>query len=168
MSDGSAALPGTVEGLLGAGFQAVAVGDWGSARESFTAALALAEIPEAFFGLSGTLFWLGDLAGTIVNCEKAYAAARRRSDPVLAAGAALALVGYNKGYLGNTAAARGWLSRAARIIDAEAPVLRGELLGATAYLTDDPVESEALARQAAEIGRAAGKHGVEMMALHAA
>ena len=168
MSDGSAALPGTVEGLLGAGFQAVAVGDWGSARESFTAALALAEIPEAFFGLSGTLFWLGDLAGTIVNCEKAYAAARRRPDPVLAAGAALALVGYNKGYLGNTAAARGWLSRAARIIGAEAPVLRGELLGATAYLTDDPVESEALARQAAEIGRAEGNPGLELMALHAA
>ena len=157
-----------MESLLGAGFQSVAAGDWGSAREAFTAALALAEIPEAFFGLSGTLFWLGDLAGTIVNCEKAYAAARRRPDPVLAAGAALALVGYNKGYLGNTAAARGWLSRAARIIGTEAPVLRGELLGATAYLTDDPVESEALARQASEIGRAEGNPGLELMALHAA
>jgi DNA-binding CsgD family transcriptional regulator len=168
VSDGSAARPGAVEGLLGAGFQAVAAGDWGSSREAFTAALAVAEIPEAFLGLSGTLFWLGDLAGTIVNCEKAYAAARRRPDPVLAAGAALALVGYNKGYLGNTAAARGWLSRAARIIGTEAPVLRGELLGATAYLTDDPVESEALARQAAEIGRAEGNPGLELMALHAA
>jgi hypothetical protein len=78
VSNGSAARPGAVEGLLGAGFQAVAAGDWDSAREAFTAALAVAEIPEAFFGLSGTLFWLGDLAGTIVNCEKAYAAARRR------------------------------------------------------------------------------------------
>ena len=157
-----------MESLLGTGFQSVAAGDWGSAQEAFTAALALAELPEAFFGLSSTLFWLGDLAGTIANCEKAYAAARRRPDPVLAAGAALALVGYNKGYLGNTAAARGWLSRAARIIGTEAPALHGELLGATAYLTDDPVESEALARQASEIGRAEGNPGLELMALHAA
>lgn len=124
-------------------------------------------MPEALFGLANALFWLGDIAGTIANCEKAYAAFRRRPDPVLAAGAALSLVGYNKGYLGNTAAARGWLSRAARIIETEAPELRGELLGATAYVTDDPVESEALARRAVEIGRANGNSGLELMAMHA-
>jgi DNA-binding CsgD family transcriptional regulator len=127
----------------------------------------VAEVPEAFFGLANALFWLGDLAGTIANCEKAYATFRRRPDPVFAAGAALSLVGYNKGYLGNTAAARGWLSRAARIIETEAPGLRGELLGATAYVTDDPVESEALARQAVEIGRANGNSDLELMAMHA-
>jgi DNA-binding CsgD family transcriptional regulator len=127
----------------------------------------MAEVPEAFFGLANALFWLGDIAGTITNCEKAYAAFRRRPDPVFAAGAALSLVGYNKGYLGNTAAARGWLSRAARIIETEAPELRGELLGATAYVTEDPVESEALARQAVEIGRANGNSGLELMAMHA-
>jgi DNA-binding CsgD family transcriptional regulator len=86
---------------------------------------------------------------------------------MFAAGAALSLVGYNKGYLGNTAAARGWLSRAARIIENEVPELRGELLGATAYVTDDPVASEALARQAAEIGRANGNSDLELMAMHA-
>ena len=124
-------------------------------------------MPEALFGLANVLFWLGDLAGTIANCEKAYAGFRRRGDAMLAAGAALSLVGYNKGYLGNTAAARGWLSRAARIIENEVPQLRGELLGATAYVTDDPVESEALARQAAEIGRANGNSDLELMAMHA-
>src|SRR6476661_5611386 len=146
----------------------MATADWRGARDAFSAVLAVADVPEALFGLANALFWLGDLAGTIANCEKAYAGFRRRGDPMFAAGAALSLVGYNKGYLGNTAAARGWLSRAARIIGAEAPVLRGELLGATAYLTDDPVESEALARQAAEIGRAEGNPGLELMALHAA
>ena len=118
-------------------------------------------------GLANALFWLGDIAGTLANCEKAYVGFRRRGDPMFAAGAALALVGYNKGYFGNAAAARGWLSRAARIIDGEVPELRGELLGATAYLTDDPVRSEALARQAAEIGRANGNSGLELMAMHA-
>jgi DNA-binding CsgD family transcriptional regulator len=152
---------------VGAGFQAMATGDWRSARGAFSAVLAVADVPEALFGLANALFWLGDLAGTIANCEKAYAGFRRRGDPMFAAGAALALVGYNKGYLGNTAAARGWLSRAARIIENEAPELRGELLGATAYVTEDPVESEALARQAAEIGRANGHSDLELMAMHA-
>ena len=155
------------ESQVGAGFQAMATGDWRGARDAFSAVLAVAEVPEALFGLANALFWLGDLAGTIANCEKAYAGFRRRGDPMFAAGAALALVGYNKGYLGNTAAARGWLSRAARIIDNEAPELRGELLGATAYVTEDPVESEALARQAAEIGRANGHSDLELMAMHA-
>ena len=145
----------------------MAAGDWGGARDAFSAVLEMAEVPEAFFGLANALFWLGDIAGTIANCEKAYAGFRRRPDPLFAAGAALSLVGYNKGYLGNTAAARGWLSRAARIINSEVPQLRGELLGATAYVTDNPVESEALARQAVEIGRANGNSDLELMAMHA-
>jgi tetratricopeptide (TPR) repeat protein len=138
---------GVAESQVGAGFQAMATGDWRGARDAFSAVLAVADVPEASFGLANALFWLGDLAGTIASCEKAYASFRRRGDPMFAAGAALSLVGYNKGYLGNTAAARGWLSRAARIIENEAPELRGELLGATAYVTDDPVESEALVQQ---------------------
>jgi DNA-binding CsgD family transcriptional regulator len=145
----------------------MSAGDWCGARDAFSAVLDVAEVPEAHFGLASALFWLGDLAGTIANCEKAYVAFRRRGDPMFAAGAALSLVGYNKGYLGNTAAARGWLSRAARIIENEVPELRGELLGAAAYVTDDPVESEALARQAVEIGRANGNSDLELMAMHA-
>ena len=166
MSDGPGVESG-VESQVGAGFQAMAAGDWCSARDAFSGVLGVAEVPEALFGLASALFWLGDIAGTIASCEKAYVAFRRRGDPMFAAGAALSLVGYNKGYLGNTAAARGWLSRAARLIENEVPELRGELLGATAYVTDDPVESEALARQAAEIGRANGNSGLELMAMHA-
>ncbi|HKE63255.1 MAG TPA: LuxR C-terminal-related transcriptional regulator [Micromonosporaceae bacterium] len=156
-----------VEGQVEAGFQALRSGNWVAARDTFSAVLAAAEVPEAQFGLANALFWLGDIAGTIANCEKAYAGFRRRGDPLFAAGAALSLVGYNKGYLGNSAAAHGWLSRAARIVDNEVPALRGELLGATAYVTDDPVESEALARQAAEIGRLNGNSDLELMAMHA-
>ena len=167
MSSGPGDELSVVESQVGAGFQALAAGDWRSARDAFSAVLVVAEVPEALFGLATALFWLGDIAGTIANCEQAYAAFRRRPDPMSAAAAALALVGYNKGYLGNTAAARGWLSRAARIIDSDVPELRGELLGATAYVTDDPVQSEALARQAVEIGRANGNSDLELMAMHA-
>jgi DNA-binding CsgD family transcriptional regulator len=167
VSDGPGDESSGVEHQVAAGFQAMAAADWRVARAAFSAVLEVAEVPEALWGLATALFWLGDIAGTIANCEKAYAAFRRRPDPMFAAGAALSLVGYNKGYLGNTAAARGWLSRAGRIIENEAPELRGELLGATAYVTDDPAESEALARQAAEIGRAAGNSDLELMAMHA-
>jgi DNA-binding CsgD family transcriptional regulator len=167
MSEGQDAGSAAVDGLVGAGFGAMAGGNWGDARDAFCAALEVVEAPEAHFGLATALFWLGDIAGTIAQCEKAYAGFRLRRDPGPAAGAALSLVGFNKGYLGNTAAARGWLARAARIIDGEVPELRGELLGATAYVTDDPVQSEALARQAAEIGRANGNPGLELMAMHA-
>ena len=167
VSGGRGVEASAVEGQVGAGFAAMATGNWSAARDAFSAVLEVAEVPEALFGLANALFWLGDLAGTIANCEKAYAGFRRRGDPMFAAGAALSLVGYNKGYLGNTAAARGWLSRAARIVENEVPGLRGEILGATAYVTNDPVESEALARQAAEIGRANGNSDLELMAMHA-
>jgi DNA-binding CsgD family transcriptional regulator len=167
VSEGPGGEWSVVEGRVGAGFRAMTAGDWRGARDAFSAVLEVAEVPEALFGLANALFWLGDLTGTIANCEKAYAGFRRRGNAMFAAGAALSLVGYNKGYLGNTAAARGWLSRARRIVENEVPELRGELLGATSYVTDDPVESEALARQAAEIGRANGNSDLELMAMHA-
>src|ERR1700747_2325807 len=106
----------------------MAGGDWGGARDAFCAVLEVAEVPEAFFGLANALFWLGDIAGTIAYCEKAYAGFRRRGDLMFAAGAALSLVGYNKGYLGNTAAARGWVARAGRVIHSGGPPLRRGLL----------------------------------------
>jgi hypothetical protein len=99
--------PNVTERQVGAGFQAMAAGDWCGARDVFSAVLEVAEVPEAFLGLANALFWLGDLTGTIASCEKAYAGFRQRGDQMYAAGAALSLVGYNKGYLGNTAAARG-------------------------------------------------------------
>jgi hypothetical protein len=167
VSEGQDTRPGAAESQVGAGFAAMAAGNWCGARDAFAGVLAVTEVPEALFGMASALFWLGDIAGTIANCEKAYAAFRRRGDAMFAAGAALSLVGYNKGYLGNTAAARGWLSRATRIIEAEVPALRGELLGATAFVTDDPVLSEALAREAADIGRANGNSDLELMAMHA-
>lgn len=160
-------MPTDIEGQVGAGFQAMAAGDWAGARDAFSAAVEVSNEPEALFGLAQALFWLGDAAGTMANCEKAYVAFRRSGNAMFAAGAALSLVGYNKAYLGNTAAARGWLARGARIIESEAPELRGELLGATAYLTDDPFESEMLARQALEIGRANGNADLELLAMNA-
>jgi hypothetical protein len=113
--------------------------------------------------VANTLFWLGDIAGTIAYCEKAYAVFRRRGDPMFAAGEAPSLVGYNKGISATRLPpADGWHGR-----HGSSRARFPELLGATAYVTEDPVQSEALARQAAEIGRAHGNSGLELMAMHA-
>jgi tetratricopeptide (TPR) repeat protein len=157
-----------VESRVGAGFEAMASGDWPGARDAFAAILGEGEVPEALMGLANACYWLGDLPGMMQSLERAYAAARRRPDPVLAAAAALSLVGYHKQFMGNVAAARGWLARAARIVEEEAPQLRGELLGGTAFVTDDPVESERLAREVLAIGRANGNTDLELLAMTAA
>jgi tetratricopeptide (TPR) repeat protein len=156
-----------VESQVGAGFEAMTSGDWSGAHDAFVAVLAGAEVPEALLGLANTCYWLGDLPAMMQSLERAYTAARQRPDPVLAAAAALSLVGYHKQFVGNMAAARGWLARAARIVEAEAPELRGELLGGTAFVTDDPVESERLAREALAIGRANGNADLELLAMTA-
>ena len=155
------------ESQVGTGFEAMASGDWCGARDVFAAILDGAEVPEARLGLANACYWLGDLPGMMQSLERAYAAARRRPDPVLAAAAALSLVGYHKQFVGNLAAARGWLARATRIVETEAPDLRGELLGATAFVTEDPVESERLAREALTIGQAGGNADLELLAMTA-
>ncbi len=156
-----------LEAQVGAGFEAMAAGSWHAARNGFAAVLEIEELPEALIGLANASYWLGDLAGVVDSFERAYAAARKRPDPVLAAAAALSLVGYHKQFLGNAAAARGWLAQGARIIETEAPQLRGELLGARSFVTDDPVECERLAREAWDIGRANGNVDLEVLAMTA-
>jgi DNA-binding CsgD family transcriptional regulator len=157
----------TVEALVGAGFEAMAAGSWIAARDAFMTVLEIEELPEALLGLANASYWLGDLAGVVDSFERAYAAARKRPDPVLAAAAALSLVGYHKQFLGNVVAARGWLARGARIIEDEAPQLRGELLGAMSFVNDDPLECERLAREAWDIGRANGNVDLEVLAMTA-
>src|SRR5262245_9374892 len=60
VSEGADAGAQIADERLGAGFQAMAAGDWTGARDAFSAVLAAAEVPEAFFGLANALFWLGD------------------------------------------------------------------------------------------------------------
>lgn len=47
MSDGSSTGPGEAEIQVGAGFQALAAGDWRGARDAFSAVLEVAEVPAA-------------------------------------------------------------------------------------------------------------------------
>jgi tetratricopeptide (TPR) repeat protein len=152
---------------LGAGFEAVAAGRWIDADSAFAEVLQMAEVPAALMGLASVKYWLGDLGGMIDALERAYVAALANSDPMLAAGAALSLVGYEKQFLGNIAGARGWLARARQLAEDHSLDLRGPLAGATSFVTEDPVESETLAREALAIGQEARDPDLELAALTA-
>jgi hypothetical protein len=68
-------------------------------------------------GLGDTLWWLGRTDDAIRYQEQAYAAFRRCGDPAQSAVTAAGLYLLYRVSLGNTAAARGWLARAARLVE---------------------------------------------------
>lgn len=168
LSDGDAfydpVMTQSLEILVGAGFEALARAEWSAAQASFIEA---GDVPEALMGLANACYWLGHLDEMLEALEGAYRAAQASGMSMLAAAAAMSLAGYQKQFVGNTAAARGWADRAARIVQAGAPELRGELLGTRSFVTADPVESERLAREAWDIGRATGNPDLQLLAMTA-
>src|ERR671936_1270032 len=55
-----------------AGLAALRDGDWDAAKQSFEAALAAGESPEALDGLGQALWWLNDVEAAIDFRERAY------------------------------------------------------------------------------------------------
>jgi hypothetical protein len=123
------------------------------------------DIPEARFGLALTLFWLGDawdhrqLRASLCGLPPAIATddGGRR---------ALSLVGYYKQFFGNLARP-GMACQGSSDHRGRGPRDAGRALRGTAYVTEDPVESESLARRALEIGRANGNADLELLAMTA-
>ena len=127
-------------------------GEWVAARTAFETSLGEEETAEALLGLSDALWWLGETEGAVRCGERAYAAFRRRADLVSAALAAVSLYFHNRVSLGNAAVARGWLGRAARLVEeAELAPLAGWVLLMRAHDSGDPVQSERWAREAREL-----------------
>ena len=154
------------ERRVDAGQAALAAGDWPAARAAFEAALAEEETPEALSGLGTTMMWQGEMEEAVALRERAYAAFCRRPDPVQAATIALSLYFLFRSSLGNVAASRGWLARAARIADDLAlPPLTAWIECARAHDSDDPVDAERLARAAYEAARELGDSDLELCAL---
>jgi len=74
---------------LAAGYEALASGDWGAARDAFERALASGDSPEALDGLGRALWWLREERDAVVQRERAYAGFRRDGDLARAARIAL-------------------------------------------------------------------------------
>ena len=155
-----------LEGLLAAGGAALEAGAWAAARDAFAAALEVEEIPEALLGLSDAAWWLGESELSIRTGERAYALFRRRPDPAAAAFTAIGLYFVQRVSMGNVAVSRGWLGRAAALVEEFGlEPLEGWILLLRAHDAQDEPTREALAREALARGRAGGDPDLELCAL---
>lgn len=158
-------MSGDTATLVASGNEALKAGAWTAARSAFEAALEREETAEALFGLGDVLWWLADIEASVRCREKAYAAFRP-SDPASAVVVAIRLYLTYRANLGNRAAARGWLGRAARLVEElELEPLRGWVLLTRAYDCEDPAAGERLAREAHEVARRTGDADLELCAL---
>lgn len=140
-------------------------GDWLGARRSFEAVLAREEVPEALLGLGDALWWLGETDLAVRLTERAYAAFRRRPDPATAAFAAIGLYFVYRISLGNVAASRGWLGRAASLVEEFGLTpLYGWILLVRAHDTSDAAAAAAWAREARELARSSDDADLELCA----
>lgn len=155
------------ESQVGLGYEALASGDWETARRSFEAALDGADDdPEALDGLGRVHWWLREPEKAVVYRERAYAQFRRESELKRAARIALWLSREYALVWGKEAAARGWLARAERLLKDTAPgVERGWLDLARSERTPDPAEAAAFAERALAVAEQAGDGDLELRAL---
>jgi DNA-binding NarL/FixJ family response regulator len=152
--------------LLDAARKALREGKWSDARASFEALLRQEETAEALFGLGTALWWLGDTIAAVHYEEQAFAAFRHAGDPAQAVVAAVDLYFTYRVSLGNTAVARGWLGRAARLVEQfQLAPLVGWVLLLRAHDCDDPETAEMLARQACDLAHSFDDTDLELCAL---
>jgi DNA-binding CsgD family transcriptional regulator len=151
---------------LAVGEAALAAGDWKAAREAFEAALDQGDSPAARDGLGRALWWIEGPAAAVAERTRAYSGYRHRSDERAAAHVALWIAHEYEAGFGNTAAAGGWLTRAAGLLEhlSEGPDhARLELVrGARAR---DPLEAGRHAKAALEIARRLGDPDLEITSL---
>ena len=156
----------TADEMAQAARTAVASGDWTAARVLFEKLVECEPTPEALAGLGDTLWWLGRTDDAIRYQEQAYAAFRRCGDAAQSALTAVGLYLLYRVSLGNTAAARGWLARTARLVE-EAGL--GPLAGWVALLrahdSDDAIAAERWSREARESAAGLGDPDLELCAI---
>ncbi len=159
------------DALLTRGQEALEAGDWSVAREAFEAALEHDESGEVLLGLGNALWWLGGTEGSVRCLERAYAAFRRRPDPAQAVLTAVSLCLTYLASLGNQAASRGWLARAARLVeDCELAGLGGWVLLCRSVIAEEEGDAdgaERWAREAYETARGLADRDLELCALSA-
>jgi DNA-binding CsgD family transcriptional regulator len=145
-----------VVGLKAAAREALGAGRWEEARAGFAAVLEVEESGEGLFGLALALWWLGDPVSSIRLQERAFGMFRRDGDYENAFNAALYLcLGYDMTF-GNSSASRGWLAKAARVVeDNGLDVLQGWVLLCEAVTLHDadPLAAEQKARAALDAAR---------------
>jgi tetratricopeptide (TPR) repeat protein len=142
------------EALLARAQRAIAAGEWSTAKEAFEAVLEPEESGEALFGLGIALWWLGETEASLRHWERAYTVFRRRRDLGQAVLTAFYLCLAYRMSLGNHAASRGWLGRAASLVEEfELGPMSGWVLVARAYVATDTGHPQAASGTRARRGR---------------
>ncbi len=141
-------------------------GDWLTARRAFEELAAEQPGAEAFAGLGDVLWWLGETDDAVRYQERAYAAFRHREDFANSVMIAVGLYLIYRVSLGNTAAARGWLSRAGHLVtESHLVPLAGWVSLVRAHDSVDALAAERLATEAREIATRFGDRDLELCAL---
>jgi ATP/maltotriose-dependent transcriptional regulator MalT len=148
----------------------LARGDWKKAREAFETVRVRIEDPEVLEGLGVAAWWLDDAEAVFEARARAYRLYRQRDDRRGAARMAMTMAMDSFYFRGQTAVARGWQRRAARLLEGLPPtpehawllVWDCELSLATGQ---DAARAREVAAEAIAIGRALGDPDAEMMAL---
>src|SRR4051812_20460517 len=102
---------------LAVGQAALAAGEWEAAREAFEAALDQDNAPVARDGLGRALWWLEGPVQALTERTRAYAGYRHRGDERAAAHVALWTAHEYEVGPRTPAAAGGWLTRAAGLLE---------------------------------------------------
>jgi LuxR family transcriptional regulator, maltose regulon positive regulatory protein len=155
--------------LLAVGREAISRGDWGTARQSFEAALEVdPDSPEALEGLGWALYWMDEAEPSFAARESAYRILRERGE---LRGAARVATGLALDYadFGGIAVTSGWLQRVRKLLEDLAPgaehgwlaLWEGHLARA---LDHDLEKAERLAIEAGAIGKAHGIVDLELLA----
>jgi DNA-binding NarL/FixJ family response regulator len=154
------------EAGVAGGYEALASGDWETARAAFESALHAEELPDALDGIGRALWWLRDSERAVVYRERAYSGFRREGQLARAARIALWLSREYALVWGNEAAANGWLARAERLLTDVAPgAERGWLTLARSERARGSAESADLAASALDVAVETGDVDLELRAL---
>jgi ATP/maltotriose-dependent transcriptional regulator MalT len=153
--------------MIAAGTAALDAGRWRDAAVAFEAALSASETPEALDGLAQALYWEGDYTAAITHRERAFAAFRARGETRYPAVIAAYWLAFDyAAFLGNAAAASGWLERGKRLAAASGDCPeRGWVELACALATDRLDEKQRHVTTAAAIAQRFDDADLECAAL---
>jgi ATP/maltotriose-dependent transcriptional regulator MalT len=157
----------SIQELLAAGGQGLALGAWGEARERYEHALGLQESAEALEGLAVAAWWLDDVDSAISMRERAYVLRREQGQTIEAARLAGFLAWDYGAMRGANAVANGWLQRARRLVSEVPPSAEHAwlpLIEASFYLDTDASEVLRLSSEAVEHAHRHGALDIEMTA----
>jgi ATP/maltotriose-dependent transcriptional regulator MalT len=149
---------------VAAGWEALSRGAWDDALGLLA---GLEDDPEAVEGVGVAHWWLDHADETLEARERAYRLYRERGDPVGAARVAGALAWDSILFGGRTAVARGWLDRAARLLEDEQPRPEHAWLAVreaeVALASGEPEEGRLAAQRAVSIAAEVGRDDIQVV-----